>query len=106
MYGQLVMKWRLNVLRDDTATSLRGAGPLAALADPWVISGFAAAAVAALFWLVALSRLPLSTAYPFMSTSFVLVLLLGSLLLGENVGVGQIVGIALICCGLAIGVML
>lgn len=104
VYGQLVVKWQVS------ATARLGAGPddrigllLALLVNPWILSGFAAAFVAALCWMIALARLDLSHAYPFVSLSFVLVLVLSALLLGEPLSWQKAAGIALIVCGVAVG---
>ena len=103
-YGQLVLKWRL---------SRAGAlpGPLGSkvvfllsqLKDIWVLSCFAAAGIAALCWMAALTRFQLSYAYPFMSLSFVLVLVLGIAVLGERATVLRIVGMVFILAGICIG---
>lgn len=54
------------------------------LLNPWVASSFAAALIAALSWMVTMTKLPLSHAYPFVSLSFALVLLFSWLLLNDR----------------------
>jgi drug/metabolite transporter (DMT)-like permease len=44
------------------------------LCDPFIISGFAAAFIAALCWMAAMTKFDLSYAYTFMSIPFVLFL--------------------------------
>ncbi|MFC2078676.1 EamA family transporter [Candidatus Bipolaricaulota bacterium] len=68
--------------------------------NPWILSGFAAAGLAALCWMAALTQFDLTHAYPFMSLSFVLVLILSSVLLGESVTTAKVIGIALILAGI------
>ena len=107
VYGQIVLKWQMSQAGDLPA----GFGPgiqfvLRQLANPWIMSGFVAAALAALCWLAALSNFDLSFAYPFMASSFALVLVLSALLLGEDLTVGKVVSVAFVCVGLIIGSLL
>jgi hypothetical protein len=43
--------------------------------DPWVLSGFGVAFLASITWAMAMPKLQLSQAYPFMSLSYILYLL-------------------------------
>lgn len=100
-YGQLILKWRLN---------LKGAMPegiqeklvylFHALLDPYVISSFAAAFLASLTWMAALTKFQLSTAYPYMSLSFVVVFLFSYLLLNETLTLYKLGGCILIVAGI------
>lgn len=69
------------------------------LLNPWVISAFAAAFMASVAWMGAMSKFQLSHAYPFMSLNFVIVLLLGAWLFNEPLSMTRIAGVALICIG-------
>lgn len=103
VYGQVVIKWQV-----------AQAGPLPAgamgkvqflsrlLLNPWVVSALAAALLAALSWMAALTKLDLGFAYPFMSLAFVLVLVLSSVVLHETVTPGRMIGMALIVAGLIV----
>ncbi len=100
VYGQLILKWRISrfgALPSDTVQKLKFLVSL--LFDPGIFSGFAAAFLASLAWMAAMTKFELSHAYPFMSLNFVVVLLLSSLLLGEPVTLPKIAGIALIVVG-------
>lgn len=104
VYGQLVFKWQIDLagpLPDALAARL-GYG-LRLLLNPWVISVFAAAALASLTWALALTRFELSYAYPFMSLSFVLVLVLSAALFSEGLTLAKAVGVALIMAGIVVG---
>jgi drug/metabolite transporter (DMT)-like permease len=100
VYGQLILKWRISQL---------GALPtypiqklkflLSLLFDPFIFSGFAAAFVASLAWMAAMTKFEISHAYPFMSLNFVLVLILSVGVLGETVSFFKVAGIALIVFG-------
>ena len=104
VYGQIVIKWQASL-----------AGPLPeSLSDkliflvhlvlnPWVLSGLAAAFLASLAWMAAMTRLPLSHAYPFMSLAFVIVLFLSALFFHEPLTWQKFAGMALIVGGIVVG---
>ncbi|RYH15324.1 MAG: hypothetical protein EON54_28775, partial [Alcaligenaceae bacterium] len=46
------------------------------LLNPWIISAFIAAFLASISWIGAMTKFPLSHAYPFMALNFVIVVLL------------------------------
>jgi uncharacterized membrane protein len=100
VYGQLVLKWRLSQL-DPLPEGLKDKVLYLALLifDPVIFSVYLAAFGAALAWMAALSRFDLNYAYPFMSLSFVCVLILSSLFLGEPLTLGRTLGVALIVAG-------
>ena len=103
VYGQLILKWR---------TNQKGELPLAFFDkvkfiitlyyDLWIISGFIAAVLAGVCWMLAMTKFELSYAYPFMSLSFVLVFLLSVFLYGETVTAPKVVGLAFIIVGIII----
>jgi drug/metabolite transporter (DMT)-like permease len=99
-YGQLALKWRV----DRFGPLPPGFVPasrhiLFLLFDPMVISAFAAAFLASLAWMAALSRFPLSYAYPFTSLTFVLVLAISICLFGETLTLNKVAGVVLIALG-------
>lgn len=104
VYGQLAFKWRIDAApaaAEGVAGKLEWG--LRLLLDPWVISVFAAALLASFTWAAALTRFDLSFAYPFMSLSFVLVLVLSGPLFAEAITPAKVVGVALICVGIVVG---
>lgn len=100
VYGQLILKWRVGFYGHlpsepwDKARYILGV-----LLDPWVISGLAAAFLASLTWIAAMTKFELSHAYPFMSLNFVVVFFLSAWLLGEPFTLSKSVGVALIVLG-------
>lgn len=103
VYGQIALKWQVGaagVPPADWPGRARFLGAL--LAQPVVLSAFAAAFGAALCWMLAISRLELSHAYPFVSLSFVLVLALSALFFGEPVSWEKVLGVTLIVAGVAV----
>ncbi|HEY6454913.1 MAG TPA: transporter [Steroidobacteraceae bacterium] len=70
---------------------LLGAVPL------WV--GLACYGVSVVVWLGALSRVPVSVAYPMLSIGYVVNAFAAALLFGEALSIGKLAGIAMICAG-------
>ena len=102
-YGQLVLKWQVTTpapppfrFMDDWPSII------VLLLRPWVISALAAAFLASLCWMAAMSRLELSKAYPFMALNFLLVGLLAIPLFGEALTRPKIIGLCLVIAGLAV----
>jgi len=105
VYGQMILKWRIKDYGALPAATLDKVTHLfGLLLDPWIISGFASAFIASLFWMAAMTKFELSFAYPFMSLSFVFVLVISTLLLGEMLTLGKVIGLALIIAGLIVSV--
>lgn len=100
VYGQMVLKWRMDQLGPLPAGLDGGLRHiLGLLADPIVLSSFIAAFLASLAWMAAMTRFELSYAYPFTSLNFVLVLALSVWLLGETLSVSKVAGLTLIVLG-------
>ena len=65
-----------------------------------VLAGLSCAVIAAVAWMIAVSRSDLSLAYPFMGLAIVLVLALSPMVIGETVPGMRWVGVAVVCVGL------
>lgn len=72
--------------------------PVVAL-NPFVIGGLAVLVFSMGLHLMALSRVELSFAYPFLSVSYILVLFAGYYWFGETINASRMIGVALICLG-------
>ena len=68
----------------------------------YVLCGVACGAIAAMCWTVALSRIELSVAYPFLGLGLVLVLVFSGLFFGEAVPLNRWLGVLIVCVGLVI----
>jgi multidrug transporter EmrE-like cation transporter len=53
-------------------------------------------------WLAALSKAPVSTAYPMLSLGYIVVTAISVLWLGETLSPAKAMGIALICAGVVL----
>ena len=104
VYGQLILKWQVNLAgAPPEDVSGRLSYVVALLLNPWVLTGLASAFVASLAWMGAMTKFPLSHAYPFMSINFALVLVFAGLFFQEPISISKVIGIALIAVGIAVG---
>jgi multidrug transporter EmrE-like cation transporter len=105
IYGQLVLYWRVS----SRGIGLSGfnreevTGLLRVLMDPWVLSGFGAAFIASIFYMIALSRFQLNHAYPFMSLTFPLVAVCSHFLFGDLLPARKVLGLGIIITGIIVG---
>lgn len=100
VYGQLVLKWRMQGFGPLPVGALEKLRFLLSLVvDPVIFSAFFAAFLASLAWMAAMTKFQLSHAYPFMSLTFVAVLLLGHMVLAEPLSLPKVIGTALIVLG-------
>lgn len=103
VYGQLILKWQVGLAGgapDGITGKLQFLFHI--VLNPWVVSGLASAFVASLCWMLALSKLPLSTAYPFTAASFLLILVFGAVFFNESITAGKLIGTLLIMAGIAV----
>lgn len=67
-----------------------------------VLSGLFVYFASALVWLIVLSKVEVSLAYPFVSLGLVLTAVMGHVLFGEALSTQRIIGIMLVCVGVAV----
>ncbi len=104
VYGQIAIKWQVmnaGIFPVDASDKILFLFRL--LLNPWVISAFLAALLASFSWMAAMTKLQLSHAYPFMSITFVLVLVLSGLIFHEPITWPKVVGMGLIIAGIVVG---
>jgi multidrug transporter EmrE-like cation transporter len=104
VYGQLVLKWRMNQQEALPAGLSDKALELIKLIlfDPFILSGFISAFLASLFWMAAMTKFSLSFAYPFMSSAFVIVMFMSMFLFGETLNIYKLTGTVLIVAGIVV----
>jgi undecaprenyl phosphate-alpha-L-ara4N flippase subunit ArnF len=93
--GQVLMKWGLETLKSGDAAA---AGVKLITAWP-VAAGLVSYGLSSVFWLLALRRFPLSTAYPMVSLSYILVMVLSLYLFQETITLQKWAGAAVISLG-------
>ena len=75
---------------------------VAQFVNPLTIAGFAIYALAAVCYIVALQKIPVSVAFPSVAASYGIVAVLAHLLWGEPFGWAQLGGLVLIGTGIAL----
>lgn len=102
-FSQVVLRYGMT--RPAVADALSGANSapaiiLAIARSPFVIGGLSCYGLGAILWLLVLSKIPVSYAYPFVSLGIVLTTLAGVVVLREAITFTSCVGIALIISGI------
>jgi multidrug transporter EmrE-like cation transporter len=97
--GQLMLKEGMNRLKQAQAS---GSLIVRIVLSPWVIVGMLVYGFGTLFWILALSKLDLSLAYPFGSLSYVGIIIGSYLFFKEKLTRGRLIGIAIIVAGILI----
>ena len=104
VYGQIAIKWQVaGIGTVPTEGFERYKFLVLFLLNPWVVSGYVAAFLASLSWMVAVRDLPLSVAYPFTALSFVLILIASAVMFHESISAYKIAGVVLILAGIVVG---
>jgi multidrug transporter EmrE-like cation transporter len=98
--SQLLLKHGMNTIGrfDFAGGSLLKMLPVVAF-NPYVVGGLTVLVFSMGLHLIALSRVDISFAYPFLSVSYVLVLIASYFWFGESINTARIAGIGLICLG-------
>ena len=98
--AQLLLKAGTNVLGVITLTRDNWTGVFERMAiEPHFIAGIVCYVVSLIVWILGLSRVPVSVAYPLLSLGYVINAIAAHYLLGEAVTAGRWVGIAFIILG-------
>jgi len=98
--AQLLLKAGTNVLGVITLTRDNWAGEFGRMAaEPHFIAGVACYGVSLIVWIIGLSRVPVSIAYPLLSLGYVINAIAAHYVLGEAVTVGRWLGIGFIVLG-------
>lgn len=100
--GQFLLKSGMDRVGYVGADRLKRPLELAMLAirTPQIVLGLGIFCISAMVWLIVLSRVPLSTAYPFAGITYVTTALIGKFVLGEQIPVARWAGILLIVGGI------
>ena len=98
--AQLLLKAGTNVLGVITLTRDNWVDQFGRMAvEPHFIAGVACYGVSLIVWIIGLSRVPVSMAYPLLSLGYVINAVAAHYLLGEAVTVGRWLGIGFIVVG-------
>lgn len=103
IYGQLILKWRMNQMPDVPTEMIEKFKVLFfAIFDPYIFSSFAAAFIASLTWMAALREFEISKAYPMMALSFVGVTIISYFMFNESFNWMKVVGTILVVAGVIV----
>ena len=72
------------------------------LLRPWVLLSLTVTFLSGITWIIAMSKLEISTAYPYVAATFVIVPLAGVLLFGEHFSMGKVIGSCLVLLGIIV----
>lgn len=97
--AQLSMKWGMSSLDN---TQGMGQTYLQALRSGWVWTGLVLYGGSAVVWLLVLTRLDISVAYPLVSLGFVVTIVAGVLLMSEPLNVVRLAAAGLIVTGVSL----
>jgi drug/metabolite transporter (DMT)-like permease len=102
--GQLTLKTAMNRVGRIGAAQFSQPSEtlLRAAREPYLWLGLALFGISAVFWLVVLSRVPLSVAYPFVGLSYVVIVACARLLLHEHVPLLRWAGVLIVALGIAL----
>jgi multidrug transporter EmrE-like cation transporter len=101
--AQLALKASVSdtgIINLDLQSLLTSAGSL--VANIWLWLGLICYAVSVVVWILALSRVDVSIAYPMLSVGYILNAVAASYLFDEPLGIGKVVGIGVIILGVYI----
>jgi multidrug transporter EmrE-like cation transporter len=102
--GQVMLKHGMQVASSRAAHS-HGSLAVSAATSPWVLLGLLVFGISAIAWLAALSRVPLSVAYPFNALGYLGILTASILVLHERANILTWLGSLLVVSGLVIVVL-
>jgi multidrug transporter EmrE-like cation transporter len=102
--GQISLKYGASQLgKGHAAAAATGlVGALKGMFTPYILLGLALYAVSAVIWIRILKQVNLSFAYPMISLSYVVVVLLSVKFFGEKLSPLMISGLALVCFGVSL----
>lgn len=106
VYSQLIMKWRISGhfvdLKLPGGVLPKMGMMFTVLFDPFIFTGLVATFTSGLCWMVTMSKLEISYAYPFTALGFALVLVFSHFFFGESFNLMKLGGVLLIIGGIAV----
>jgi drug/metabolite transporter (DMT)-like permease len=98
--AQLLLKAGTNVLGVITLTADNWPAQFGRMAlEPHIVGGLACYVVSVIVWIIGLSRVPVSIAYPLLSLGYIINAIAAHYLLGETVTLSRWLGIGFIVVG-------
>lgn len=102
VYANLVLKWQIEKLPRISDMDHLRQWFIALFANLWVLSALTTVLLAGISWVFALTRFPVSYAYPFISLSFLFVVIGGVVILNEKMTLISALGLCFIVVGIVL----
>lgn len=100
VFAQMLMKKGMNQVGEFTSSNIFDISFfIKAFTNPYVVAGEIFYVATALFWLIVISKLPVSKAYPAVSISYVVVIFAAYFFLGEPLTAKKMLGGLIIIAG-------
>jgi drug/metabolite transporter (DMT)-like permease len=101
--GQFFLKYGMNQIGElSTNSSVILVQYIKVFMNPYVFIGMVFYFLSALLWLMVISKVPLSTAYPLISMSYIIVLIGSSVFFKESVSLTQWSGVFIVMLGIVV----
>ncbi len=97
--GQLSLKWSMMHFKTFSLSPFRISKILSLLFAPYSILGILLYGISAIFWMIALTKVELSVAYPMLSVGYIIIFFISILLFGEPYKSIRLIGVILIVFG-------
>ena len=103
VYSQLIIRWRVGLAGElPSGFPEKSLSIFQLLASPWVITAIIATLLAGISWMLTMTRFEISYAFPFISLTYVLMLIAGFYFFGESLSPMKLLGTFLVVSGLMI----
>lgn len=101
--SQILMKWQTSLTKDQLEELDSKLLFLAHfLLRPWVVAAFFFTFLGGLTWILAISKLELSQAYPYVAITFIVVPAAGLFIFGETMSTQKLLGSAVVVVGIGL----
>jgi multidrug transporter EmrE-like cation transporter len=102
--GQVTLKAAMNRIGRIGSAEVAAAGDTIAraLKEPRLWLGLTLFGISSVFWMIVLSRVPLSVAYPFVGISYIVIVLAARFALHEQVPAMRWIGVLVVAAGITI----
>jgi EamA-like transporter family. len=103
VYSQLIMRWQVakaGTLPPDFSGKIQFVVLL--LLNPWVMTGIAATFLAGVSWMLAMTRFEVSYAFPFVSLTYIFILVASVYLFNESFTLIKFAGTIIVTLGIII----
>ncbi len=100
--AQLLLKAGTNALAGMTKNSDIPSLIVRAITQPFILAGIACYVLSMGIWIMVLSRMPVSVAYPLLSLGYIVTAVIGYFAFGEQLGWAKVAGILIIILGVVV----